>query len=248
MLKAFDHAIAGAVDAVADEMKDAANIIREQGVVRAVGGAVAQAVEQGLCCTYTTVVEEGEPGGGAASSSAAAASSALPRPPPGNFGTAGKEISSHVPVPFPAKSMGFDDIDAALLEMGAAAKLGLPELPSKGSALHGLGRCKPCAFVLRGACKDGVECSFCHLCKSGEKKRRRKAWKNNQRELQESSPPGSEPTSAAFDGQPFRGYCARLVKEEEASCEGCEPAPEGCEPAPEPAPTCTDEESQQSQD
>lgn len=46
MLNAVDRAIAEGFDAVASEMKDAANIIREQGVVRAVGGEMAKAVEQ----------------------------------------------------------------------------------------------------------------------------------------------------------------------------------------------------------
>lgn len=53
-------------------------------------------------------------------------------------------------------------------------KLGSPELPSVGSLGHHMNRCKPCAFVQRNGCSNGVQCSFCHMCEPGEKKRRRK--------------------------------------------------------------------------
>jgi len=46
--------------------------------------------------------------------------------------------------------------------------------PSIGSALHSKGECKPCGFFHKNGCKAGVECSFCHLCDSGEKKRRQR--------------------------------------------------------------------------
>jgi hypothetical protein len=52
--------------------------------------------------------------------------------------------------------------------------LGTPELPSRGSALHRWGACKPCAFVFSEGCANGTECPFCHLCEPGEKRRRRK--------------------------------------------------------------------------
>lgn len=48
------------------------------------------------------------------------------------------------------------------------------QVPSRGSALHSLGACKPCAFVFQNACANGVECEFCHLCDPGERKRRKK--------------------------------------------------------------------------
>mmetsp|Transcript_78921 Transcript_78921/g.124600 ORF Transcript_78921/g.124600 Transcript_78921/m.124600 type:complete len:295 (-) Transcript_78921:162-1046(-) len=47
-------------------------------------------------------------------------------------------------------------------------------LPTKGSAGHYAGKCKPCAFVFKDGCESGVNCEFCHLCAPGEKKRRKK--------------------------------------------------------------------------
>lgn len=56
---------------------------------------------------------------------------------------------------------------------------GSPELPTVGSALHGSGGCKPCAFVFKepDGCQNGVDCRFCHLCEQGEKKKRKKERK-----------------------------------------------------------------------
>lgn len=48
------------------------------------------------------------------------------------------------------------------------------QLPSVGSASHGHGHCKPCAFLHTKGCDNGVNCPFCHLCELGEKKKRRK--------------------------------------------------------------------------
>jgi len=45
---------------------------------------------------------------------------------------------------------------------------------SRGSALHAVGACKPCAFVFQDGCANGVDCEFCHLCDPGERKRRKK--------------------------------------------------------------------------
>jgi len=46
--------------------------------------------------------------------------------------------------------------------------------PSRGSALHPWGACKPCAFVFQEGCANGADCDFCHLCEPGERKRRKK--------------------------------------------------------------------------
>merc|ERR1719396_295925 len=49
--------------------------------------------------------------------------------------------------------------------------------PSVASALHGTGRCQPCAWFwkLDRGCKDGAQCDHCHLCPEGELKARKKA-------------------------------------------------------------------------
>jgi hypothetical protein len=59
----------------------------------------------------------------------------------------------------------------------APPQLGSEELPSIGSLGHYMRRCKPCAFVTKMGCANGAQCIFCHLCESGEKKRRRKEKK-----------------------------------------------------------------------
>jgi len=49
-------------------------------------------------------------------------------------------------------------------------------LPSKGSALHGTGQCRPCAWFWKpGSCQNAAECGHCHLCPEGEIKARKKA-------------------------------------------------------------------------
>lgn len=48
-------------------------------------------------------------------------------------------------------------------------------LPSVGSAAHGTGECRPCAwFWKEGGCKNGQECRHCHLCPEGEIRQRKK--------------------------------------------------------------------------
>mmetsp|Transcript_38626 Transcript_38626/g.84119 ORF Transcript_38626/g.84119 Transcript_38626/m.84119 type:complete len:264 (+) Transcript_38626:100-891(+) len=60
--------------------------------------------------------------------------------------------------------------------------LGSPQLPTLGSEGHFLGMCKPCAFVFKGGCNNGIECEFCHLCQPGEKKRRKKVSRQAMRQ------------------------------------------------------------------
>jgi len=48
-------------------------------------------------------------------------------------------------------------------------------LPSKGSALHALGQCRPCAWLWKpSGCKNGEDCEHCHACPQGELKERKK--------------------------------------------------------------------------
>ncbi|CAJ1328487.1 unnamed protein product [Effrenium voratum] len=61
------------------------------------------------------------------------------------------------------------------MEPNALAPSAWMELaPSVGSAEHGSGSCKPCAFHHTKGCQCGAMCTFCHLCLPGEKKRRQK--------------------------------------------------------------------------
>jgi len=55
---------------------------------------------------------------------------------------------------------------------------------SKGSALHSVGKCKPCAWSWKsGGCVQGVACLFCHTCDAGAHKQYKKdrlaSLKNN---------------------------------------------------------------------
>jgi len=49
-------------------------------------------------------------------------------------------------------------------------------LASKGSASHGTGECRPCAWFYKPqGCQNAADCRHCHLCPEGEIKGRRKA-------------------------------------------------------------------------
>lgn len=49
-------------------------------------------------------------------------------------------------------------------------------LASKGSAQHGTGKCRPCAwFFKEQGCSNDYECGYCHLCPDGELKARKKS-------------------------------------------------------------------------
>jgi hypothetical protein len=60
-------------------------------------------------------------------------------------------------------------------------ELGSADMPTDGSAAHYLGTCKPCAFLHSKGCQNGVNCTFCHLCAAGEKRRRFKERKQLRR-------------------------------------------------------------------
>jgi hypothetical protein len=55
--------------------------------------------------------------------------------------------------------------------------LGRSGCASVGSALHGTGKCQPCAWFWKAGrgCQDGAKCDHCHLCPEGELKARKKA-------------------------------------------------------------------------
>lgn len=53
---------------------------------------------------------------------------------------------------------------------------------SKGSALHHIGKCKPCAWFHKpNGCENGRDCSHCHLCPEGEIHARKKAKRQAKR-------------------------------------------------------------------
>lgn len=52
-------------------------------------------------------------------------------------------------------------------------------LPSIGSALHGTGKCLPCAWFWKPkGCQNAANCQYCHMCPEGELKARKKAKVN----------------------------------------------------------------------
>mmetsp|Transcript_49027 Transcript_49027/g.140924 ORF Transcript_49027/g.140924 Transcript_49027/m.140924 type:complete len:654 (+) Transcript_49027:131-2092(+) len=73
-------------------------------------------------------------------------------------------------------------IAATAAMMGAASPMGSPigspmgfGLPSAGSALHALGKCRPCAWFWKPqGCQNGQACAHCHLCPQGELKARKR--------------------------------------------------------------------------
>jgi hypothetical protein len=69
------------------------------------------------------------------------------------------------------------------------------ELPSVGSAGHGAGRCKPCAFFHTVGCENAASCVFCHLCAPGEKKRRQKERKDRKDQKTAARKLREKPTS-----------------------------------------------------
>lgn len=69
-------------------------------------------------------------------------------------------------------------------------------VPSVGSALHGTGTCRPCAWLWKPqGCQNGAECRHCHLCPEGEIKARRKVKVDTFRhsDEDESASPQSSP-------------------------------------------------------
>lgn len=79
--------------------------------------------------------------------------------------------------------------------------LGSAALPTLGSAGHWDGTCQPCAFMHSG-CSSGAQCSFCHLCDLGERKRRRKQKIAKLREQQRLEQAASKISAAASHRSP----------------------------------------------
>lgn len=63
---------------------------------------------------------------------------------------------------------------------------------------HLQGRCKPCAYHLykKDGCRWGAECEFCHLCKPGELKKRKKVKMKAIREARQARAGRGDPQGA----------------------------------------------------
>jgi len=86
-------------------------------------------------------------------------------PPPNNNSTAAELVNSIADE---------GTYSSMMASSGDKPELGSPALPTRGSALHRWGACKPCAFMFKEGCNNGIDCQFCHLCEPGERKRRKK--------------------------------------------------------------------------
>jgi len=83
----------------------------------------------------------------------------------------------------PPEEVSSDDDGSEQRINSQTAELGSIGCPTVGSRGHSLKMCKPCAFSGKG-CQSGMNCTFCHLCEVGEKKRRKKEKVAFRRELQ----------------------------------------------------------------
>ncbi|CAE7790933.1 unnamed protein product [Symbiodinium sp. CCMP2592] len=121
----------------------------------------------------------------------------MPPPPP-----AERAPQFVIPESLPPLPTGSRDKDAADLpvpvKLAQALQeqepaVGSPEVPTQGSRDHRLGKCRPCAFFHTKGCANGVDCEFCHLCDSGEKKRRarQRAILRKEQELVQAASPMS---------------------------------------------------------
>jgi hypothetical protein len=114
------------------------------------------------------------------------AMSTLPPPPPP------PSASPNVIVPLPEESTAHlapkSPSSLGLADTTTEPELGTAEFPTVGSANHRFAACKPCAFLHKQGCGNGVNCSFCHLCDAGAKKRRQIAkkmkWQSMKQEVQ----------------------------------------------------------------
>jgi hypothetical protein len=68
------------------------------------------------------------------------------------------------------------DVDDADEELTVASAQEQSAAGSAGSALHGSGECKPCAWFWKPqGCKWGAECFYCHTCQASELRKRKKS-------------------------------------------------------------------------
>lgn len=114
--------------------------------------------------------------------------------------TSANSMGSPLPAGAASGDSSMDEAEA----QGAARVLALGEIPagvgaggafaSVGSALHGTGGCKPCAWYWKpGSCQNGRGCFHCHLCPEGELKARRKAKVSSMRAVAALAKPWEGP-------------------------------------------------------
>lgn len=69
----------------------------------------------------------------------------------------------------------FEEEKRAIATMMKEEEFSRPGEPSVGAAEHGTGACKPCAWFHHvDGCRHREQCEFCHMCPSGEIKKRKK--------------------------------------------------------------------------
>eukprot|EP00747_Dinoflagellata_sp_TGD_P157838 gnl/TRDRNA2_/TRDRNA2_177776_c2_seq1.p1 gnl/TRDRNA2_/TRDRNA2_177776_c2~~gnl/TRDRNA2_/TRDRNA2_177776_c2_seq1.p1 ORF type:complete len:240 (-),score=25.80 gnl/TRDRNA2_/TRDRNA2_177776_c2_seq1:531-1250(-) len=82
-----------------------------------------------------------------------------------------QEVSSDQETKVPDDESGSSQSDESAAQGCYAAR----QQGSVGSALHGTGFCKPCAWLWTPqGCDHGAECHYCHDCPEGEIRRRKK--------------------------------------------------------------------------
>jgi len=113
--------------------------------------------------------------------------------------------------PVPAPPVAPRPADSFVLRLSdalAEPNVGSLAMPTKGSAGHGVGTCKPCAFFFTKGCESGVNCEFCHLCGPEEKKKRKLDKKQLRR--MGVAPDAIQSLASSGAAQPFAGASPQL--------------------------------------
>jgi hypothetical protein len=180
---------------VKTDFQQPATTLRRE-ILRARGAAVVEAAGWRSTGTPTSLAA---PSGFLLSEAPCSPSSVTctaPSTPPGTFITAGTTRTSWMkptsvgqqwrgqqrPMPPPPPPPPCIDGPSSPHELMQSDRSG--DFPSRGSALHMSGKCKPCAFFFEG-CNNGASCQFCHLCEPGERLRRKKEKMSLRREARE---------------------------------------------------------------
>eukprot|EP00933_Yihiella_yeosuensis_P073312 TRINITY_DN8195_c0_g3_i1.p1 TRINITY_DN8195_c0_g3~~TRINITY_DN8195_c0_g3_i1.p1 ORF type:complete len:452 (+),score=75.63 TRINITY_DN8195_c0_g3_i1:57-1412(+) len=100
---------------------------------------------------------------------------------------------------------------------------GRKNLPSPGSKLHMVGRCKPCAFLHTKGCQQGHACTFCHLCPPRERLRRKRLKQQLSRSIKTNLGPDQDAAqyhiqSPQSSSSSSRGYGPKGGHSRQNSC------------------------------